>query len=188
MNQMRPDLWRHAWRSTRTPAAFALLACAAFYALAQGFTPAADKSPPPPASTAPAQPTAASKTPRQRIELPKAERQALEAEEAPRQATGPTQADLVPSDADTQASPQLDEKRTRIEQVRTSNRISEIRVTPALTGRTYTITNREGRQPTSATDTSSNLSVPKFFTFEWGGTEERPSPPLPPPPSSSTPR
>ena len=72
--------------------------------------------------------------------------------------------------------------RTCIEQIRTSNRITEIRVTPALTGRTYTITNREGRQPTSATDTSSSLSVPKFFTFECGRPEERPAAALPPPP------
>jgi len=184
MNKMRLDLWRHARRNTRIPAVFALLGCAAFSALAQGTTPAA----PPQTSTSPAKPTAAPKAPRQVIELPKAERQALEAEGAPRQTTGPTQADLVPTEADARAPLQSKEKETHIEQVRTSNRISEIRVTPALTGRMYTITNREGRQPTSATDTSSNLSVPKFFTFEWGGKEERPSPALPPPPSSSTPR
>ena len=94
----------------------------------------------------------------------------------------------MPSAADAKAPPLAEEPGTRIEQVRTSNRISEIRVTPALTGRTYTITNREGRQPTSATDTSSSLSVPKFFTFEWGRADERPAPALPPPPSSSTPR
>jgi hypothetical protein len=156
-------------------AALALTGCVALPALAQGTSPA------------PSKPAAAANAPRQRIELPAAERKALEGSATPRQTTTPTEADLVPAAADAKAPP-AEEPRTRIEQVRTSNRISEIRVTPALTGRTYTITNREGRQPTSATDTSSGLSVPKFFTFEWGRAEERPAPALPAPPSSSTPR
>lgn len=160
----------------------ALLAGTSLPAPAQGnsTTPDARPAAPPNAQAKPA-------TPRQRIELPAAERQALEAgSNAPRPPAAPTAADLVPSAADAKAPPE--EPQTRIEQVRTGNRISEVRVTPALTGRTYTITNREGRQPTSAVDTSSTLSVPKFFTFEWGRADERPAPVLPPPPPSSTPR
>ena len=91
----------------------------------------------------------------------------------------------MPTDADAKAPPP-EEPVTRIEQIRTDNRISEIRVTPALTGRTYTITNREGQQPISATESLSGLSVPKFFTFEFGRPTERSAPPLPPPPSSQS--
>jgi len=85
-------------------------------------------------------------------------------------------------------SPAPAEEQTRIEQIRTLNGVSEIRVTPALTGRTYTIVNREGRQPTSATGTSSGLSVPMFFNFQFGRTDDRPAAPVPPPPTSATPR
>ena len=141
----------------------------------------------PAATTPPPRSTTPTAVPRQRIELPAAERQAIEGGSTPRASSALTQADLVPSAADAKA-PVLEEPQTRIEQVRTGNRISEIRVTPALTGRTYTITNREGRQPTSAIETSPGLSVPKFFTFEWGRPDERTAPSLPPPPSSSTPR
>ena len=184
MVSMRSKASRHDWRSLLKPAALALAGCVAMPVWAQG------TAPPPAAqtTTAPDKPAATAGAPRQRIELPKAERQALEAGEDPRLPSAPTRADLVPSAADAKAPPPADEPRTRIEQIRTSNRISEIRVTPALTGRTYTITNREGRQPTSATETSPGLSVPKFFTFEWGRPEERSTPALPPPPSSSTPR
>ena len=188
MVSMRSIFSRHEWRSLLKPAALALAVCVAMPVLAQGTAPAPATGPAAQTTAAPAKPAAAASAPRPRIELPPAERQALEAAEAPRPASGPTRADLVPSAADAKAPPPVDEPRTRIEQIRTSNRISEIRVTPALTGRTYTITNREGRQPTSATETSSGLSVPKFFTFEWGRPDERPAPALPPPPSSSTPR
>jgi hypothetical protein len=184
MLSMRSTSSRHDWRSLLKPAALALAACVAMAVWAQGTVPAPAAQP----NAAPNKPAAAANAPRQRIELPTAERQALEAGEAPRPASAPTRADLVPSAADAKAPPPAEEPRTRIEQIRTSNRISEIRVTPALTGRTYTITNREGRQPTSATETSPGLSVPKFFTFEWGRPEERPAPALPPPPTSSTPR
>ena len=129
-------------------------------------------------------PAAAPAAPRQRIELTPAERQALDRAAAP-PASAPVRDELVPTEADAKAVPP-DEPATRIEQVWTSNRISEIRVTPALTGRTYTINNREGQQPMSATDTSSGLSLPKFFTFEFGRPAERPTPGLPPPPSSTT--
>jgi len=135
-----------------------------------------------PANAAPARPAGKPAT-RQRLELPAAEKQAIDAHAS---AATPSAGDeLVPTEADAKAPPP-DEPVTRIEQIYTDNRISEIRVTPALTGRTYTITNREGQQPISATESLSGLSVPKFFTFEFGRPTERPAPPLPPPPSSQS--
>ena len=136
-----------------------------------------------------AAPAPATAAPRTRIELSPAERQALDGTNASTRSTAPTRDELLPTADDAQALQPAEERQTVIEQVRTPNRTTEIRVTPALTGRTYTMTTREGRQPLSATGTSPGLSVPKFFTFEFGGTEERPAPTLPPPPpSSSTPR
>lgn len=123
--------------------------------------------------------------PTQRIELPAAEKQALEAAASPPAKTTSTNDELVPTDADAKVPPPPDEQ-TRIEQIRTRSGVSEIRITPALTGRTYTMTNREGQQPISATETLSGLSVPKFFTIEFGKPSERPAPPLPPPPSSQS--
>lgn len=138
-----------------------------------------------PANAAPARPAAKPAT-RQRLELPAAEKQAIDARANAAAPPAPaTRDELVPTDADAKAAPP-EEPVTRIEQVYTDNRISEIRVTPALTGRTYTITNREGQQPISATESLSGLSVPKFFTFEFGRPTERPAPPLPPPPSSQS--
>jgi hypothetical protein len=135
------------------------------------------------------QPAPAPAAPRTRIELPPAERQALDGTNASTRATTPTRDELLPTADDAHALQPAEERQTVIEQVRTPNRTTEIRVTPALTGRTYTMTTREGRQPISATGTSPGLSVPKFFTFEFGGQEERPAPTLPPPPpSSATPR
>lgn len=137
----------------------------------------------------PVQPAPAPAAPRTRIELPPAERQALDGTNASTRATTPPRDELLPTADDAHALQPAEERQTVIEQVRTPNRTTEIRVTPALTGRTYTMTTREGRQPISATGTSPGLSVPKFFTFEFGGQEERPAPTLPPPPpSSSTPR
>jgi hypothetical protein len=128
--------------------------------------------------------------PRSRIELSPAERQALESTSAPTPTgSAPTRDELLPTADDARALQPAEERHTVIEQVRLPNRTTEIRVTPALTGRTYTMTTREGRQPLSATGTSPGLSVPNFFTFEFGGSEERPASTLPPPPpSSSTPR
>jgi hypothetical protein len=144
------------------------------------------KPSPPAASSAPAVPAA----PRSRIELSPAERQALESTNTPTLAgSAPTRDELLPTADDARALQPAEERQTVIEQVRLPNRTTEIRVTPALTGRTYTMTTREGRQPLSATGTSPGLSVPNFFTFEFGGSEERPASTLPPPPpSSSTPR
>lgn len=174
------------FRGSLLTLALALAGGAVLPALAQAPS-SAPASRPATQTGAPAKPAAASNTPRQRIELPAAERKALEEGSTARPAAGPTQEELVPSEADAKAPPP-EEPVTRIEQVRTSNGVSEIRVTPALTGRTYTIMNREGRQPTSATETSSGLSVPMFFNFQFGRTDERPAASVPPPPTSSTPR
>lgn len=164
----------------RWPATLTLLLALA----AQAQTPPAASTRPdaraPAATTAPRQ---ASK-PTQRIELPAAEKQALEAAANPAAKPAAPADELVPTDADAKASPA--EETTRIEQVRTRSGISEIRITPALTGRTYIMTNREGQQPISATETLTGLSVPKFFTFEFGKPTERPAAPLPPPPSSQS--
>lgn len=179
----RPDL--RTLRHGLTATLIALAGATALPAMAQtgGSKPDASTR----AVNPPPKPATPAATSRQRIELPAAERQQLDADSARRPSSAPTQAELVPSAADARA-PLPEEPQTRIEQIRTGNRISEVRVTPALTGRTYTITNREGRQPTSAIETSPGLSVPKFFTFEWGRPDERAAPALPPPPSSSTPR
>ncbi len=129
---------------------------------------------PAPTDTKPA-PTA----PRTKIELPLAERQAMERPTENRPATV-TKEDLVPSAAD-QAAAQPDDRGPRIEQRRTSNRVSEIKVTPAGSSYSYLITNREGRQPTSITDLSSGLSIPKFFSFDFGRPTTNPATPPPPP-------
>ena len=123
--------------------------------------------------------------PRTRIELPPAERQAIESGKSENRPTTPTRNELLPN-ADDASTTIINEPANVIEQIRTSNRITEIRVTPAMTGHTYIMTNREGRQPTTATDTTSGLSVPKFFTFEFGRQAERPAAALPPPPSSTS--
>jgi hypothetical protein len=169
-------------RSALLHAAMILAAAMVLPAWAQGAT--SDTRAPTAPSNA-AKPAAKPATPRQRIELPAAERQALEAGTSPASGAAPTRDELVPTEADAKAAA-LEEPATRIEQIRTSNRISEIRVTPAMTGRTYTITNREGQQPISATDTAGGLSLPKFFNFEFGRPAERPTPGLPAPPPSNT--
>jgi len=120
------------------------------------------------------------------IELPAAERRAMETTKpAP---SSPTPEELLPSADDAHTLPPAAEQQTTVEQVRLPNRTTEIRVTPALTGRTWTMTTREGRQPISPTATSPGLSVPNLFTFEWGRTSDAPTANAPPPPSSATPR
>ena len=73
---------------------------------------------------------------------------------------------------------------TRIEQQRTSNRISEVIVTPRGAPYSYSMTNREGRQPFGTTQMTPGLSVPNFFRFEFG--RSVPPPETPPPPSQPT--
>jgi len=141
-------------------------------------------------ATPPAGRTAAT-PPRTVIELPPAERAALESATAPAVPPAPPERnELLPQPEDAQVTI-IEPSGTVVEQIRQSNRISEVRVTPALTGRTWVMTNREGRQPIGATDTQSGLSVPKFFTFEFGGGGTRESgaaaaPAAPPPPSTQS--
>lgn len=159
-------------------------------ALAAGGLPAAvAQTPGPTPSVGAPAPAPAANRPRTRIELP-AERQKAQEASAPRSATttsAPTAADLVPTEADASAPLPAEEPRTRIEQTRTLDGNRQVTVTPALTGRPYTMTQRDGQIPMSATGSASGLSVPKFFTFEWGRADERRAP-APPPPSTSTPR
>jgi hypothetical protein len=169
-------------------AAFAGTALVALYAApglayAQASTPS--EKPVAPATTPTRPVTTPPTAPRTRIELPDAERRALEAaESSPKPSAEAAASELLPTPDDARTiSPE--ESQTRIEQIRTSNRISEVIVTPAMTGRPYIMTNREGRQSISATESSSGLSLPKFFTFEFGKPAERPAAPLPPPPSNS---
>jgi hypothetical protein len=143
-----------------------------------------------PRSTVPAAapPTVPAK-PRTRIELPAAERQALGERTGPAPtADTPVIDELLPQAEDANR-PNLDRPVTEIEQIRTGNRVTEIRVTPALTGRTYVIENRDQRQPITATGSTSGLTLPRLFTWEFGRPDERSAPPAgsaPPPPSSQT--
>lgn len=187
---MRPTDPEHAmrrWPLTRA----ALAACALTIGSSLPAAALAQTSVAPPATrptqAAPSMVTPVSRpaAPRTRIELPLAEKQALESGSSGNRPTTPTRNELLPN-ADDASTTIIDEPANVIEQIRTSNRITEIRVTPAMTGRTYIMTNREGRQPTTATDTTSGLSVPKFFTFEFGRQAERPATALPPPPSSTS--
>lgn len=131
---------------------------------------------------APAAP--APSVPRTRIELPAAERQALEDNRAA--PVAPARNELLPQASDSDGT-LLEPPATVVDEIRTGNRVSEIRVTPALTGHTYTITNREGRQPITATGSPNSLSLPKFFTFEFGQPTERAvAPAAPPPPSTQS--
>ncbi len=133
---------------------------------------------------APTQAVSAPAAPRTRIELPAAERQALEDNRAAQSA--PARNELLPQ-ADDSDGTLLEPPATVVDEIRTGNRVTEIRVTPALTGRTYTITNREGRQPITATGSPNSLSLPKFFTFEFGQPAERAvAPAAPPPPSTQS--
>lgn len=137
--------------------------------------------------TARAQSKDTAAAPRTKIELPAAERQAMEPAAGPRTST-PTTEELLPTPDDAHALPPASEQQTVVEQVRLPNRTTEIRVTPALTGNTWTMTTREGRQPISPTATSPGLSVPNLFTWEFGRTSNAPTANPPPPPSSATPR
>lgn len=161
-----------AWRLTTGLALGALLASTVF---AQ----TSDAPPAPPAAArAPAKPQASTAS-RKTIELTPAQRQAIDAKAE--QAVKPQSIEdaLVPTAEDANA-PRTDDSRTRIEQTRTSNRVTEITVTPPHSSRSYYMINREGRMPLGTTDLSSGLSVPQFFRFEFG----RPPPPaaaVPPP-------
>lgn len=140
-----------------------------------------------PSAASPGTPAAAASTPtrpqtRQRIELSPADRSAIEkANTEPASTTRPDDG-LVPTAADLTA-PLIEDRQTRIEQVRTSNRISEVIVSPALGGPGFVMTNRDGRQPLTQTDMGGGLSVPKFFRWEFGSPAPAPLALPPPPPT-----
>jgi hypothetical protein len=160
---------------------------AAALALTLALQPAAVSAQTAPAATPRAAPkpvTPAPAVPRTRIELPAAERQALEDNRAA--PVAPARNELLPQASDSDGT-LLEPPATVVDEIRTGNRVSEIRVTPALTGHTYTINNREGRQPITATGSPNSLSLPKFFTFEFGQPTERAvAPAAPPPPSTQS--
>src|SRR5512134_697365 len=148
------------------------------------FAQTSDAPPPPPAGArAPAKPQPSTES-RRTIELTPAQRQAIDAKAEQAVTVQSVEDALVPTAEDASAR-RTDEHRTRIEQTRTSNRVSEITVTPANSSRSYFMVNREGRMPLGTTDMSSGLSVPQFFRFEFG----RPTPPAasPPPPPPAAP-
>ncbi len=123
--------------------------------------------------------------PRSTINLSPAERQAIDARELKAVKPASIEEALQPAPAGTQEDARIERddsaNTTRIEQLRTSNRISEVIVTPAGSTRSYTMTNREGRQPFGTTQMTPGLSVPNFFRFEFGRPAPTPiAPPAPP--------
>jgi hypothetical protein len=165
---------RSAWPAAALAVAVALQPVGVAAQTAPAATPRAAPKPAVPA-------TAGSRT---RIELPPAERQALEDNRVTPAA--PARNELLPQ-ADDANGTLLEPPATVVDEIRTGNRVSEIRVTPALGGHTYTINNREGRQPITATGSPNSLSLPKFFTFEFGQPTERAvAPAAPPPPSTQS--
>lgn len=166
--------------------ALALLLAWAPMGLAQ--TTGAPPPPPMPAGNAdkatkaaPAKPAPAK--PRRAIELSPAERQAIDAREL--QAVKPASIEeaLQPTPEDAKIERDDTSNTTRIEQFRTSNRITEVVVTPAGSTHSYTMMNREGRQPLGTTQMNPGLSVPNFFRFEFGRTTPAPLP-IPAPPQA----
>ncbi len=169
----------------RTVALAVLLACTmAAYAQTKG-------APPPPPMPAPTDSKVAKPAPnkpRRAIELSPAERQAIDARELSAVKPASVEEALQPTPEDAKVERDDTGNNTRIEQHRTSNRISEVVVTPAGSSHSYTMTNREGRQPFGTTQMTPGLSVPNFFRFEFGRTVPAPTAPLPPPASApSTP-
>lgn len=73
---------------------------------------------------------------------------------------------LEDSDETSPPRPQIS-REARIEQRRQGNRVSEIVVTPAGRGYSYTIQNREGQRPASQQELSSGLSTPRFLKLEF---------------------
>lgn len=159
-----------------------------------GFAQTAGAPPPPPmpatttdkaTKSAPAKPAPAK--PRRAIELSPAERQAIDAREL--QAIKPASIEeaLQPTPAGDPDNAKIERddtsNTTRIEQFRTSNRITEVVVTPAGSTHSYTMMNREGKQPLGTTQMNPGLSVPNFFRFEFGRTTPAPLP-IPAPPQA----
>ncbi|MEP6608193.1 MAG: hypothetical protein ABJA83_05905 [Burkholderiaceae bacterium] len=158
------------------PAMFSVLLPWAMLAHAQSSAP----PPMPPESKAKPAPAA----PRPKIELSPAERQAIDARELRAVKPASLEDALQPTPGDTINVERDDAiNTTRIEQTRISNRISEVIVTPAGTTRSYTMTNREGKQPFGTTQMAPGLSVPNLFRLEFGRPAPTPPAPLPPPAS-----
>ncbi len=159
-----------------------LLWAMAVYAQTTGAPP----PPPMPPESKVAKPAPAS-TPRRAIELSPAERQAIDARELKKvkpasveEALQPTPEDAkIDRDDASNTSGNAVGNTTRIEQHRTSNRVSEVIVTPAGSSRSYSMINREGKQPFGTTQMTPGLSVPNFFRFEFG--RPTPTPTVPPP-------
>lgn len=172
--------------SAMSKSAWAVLCCWATALHAQAPAPSDVRPPKPATDTSPAKPAPAK--PRQFINLSPAERQAIDAREA--QAVKPASIEeaLQPTPQDAKIERDETSGGTRIEQLRTSNRISEVIVTPRGAPFSYTMTNREGRQPFGTSQMSPGLSVPKFFRFEFGGPAPVPAEaasPAPAPPQPS---
>ncbi|MDQ3188233.1 MAG: hypothetical protein M3Q28_04945 [Pseudomonadota bacterium] len=165
--------------------AFAVLVVWTHVALAQAGT----VPPPPPlpsaSETKPTQPSPAK--PRRAIELSPTERQAIDARELKAVKPASVEEALQPTPNDARVERDDVSNTTRIEQLRTSNRVSEVIVTPAGTTRSYTMTNREGKQPFGTTQMTPGLSVPNFFRFEFGRAAPAPASAAPAPPTT-TPR
>ncbi len=125
-----------------------------------------------------------SPTPRRKIELSPAEREAIDTRELKAVKPASVEESLQPTPEDAKIERDENFNKTRIEQTRTSNRISEVIVTPGGTSRSYTMTNREGREPFGTTQMAPGLSVPSFFRFEFGRSAP-PSPVVPAPPAAA---
>ena len=143
--------------------------------------------PPMPSESKAVKPTPAPSTTRRAIELSPAERQAIDARELQKVKPASLEEALQPTPEDAKIERDDTSNTTRIEQYRTSNRVSEVIVTPAGSSRSYSMTNREGQQPFGTTQMTPGLSVPNFFRFEFG--RPAPTPIVPPPaaPPSSAP-
>ncbi|MBC8119979.1 MAG: hypothetical protein H7X75_10435 [Burkholderiaceae bacterium] len=165
-------------------AVLALLMPWAMAAYAQAPVPSAPPGPPPlPAADSKAvKPTLAPAKPRRAIELSPAERQAIDARELKAVRPASVEDALQPTPEDAKIEREENDNTTRIEQLRTSNRISEVIVTPPRAAYSYSMTNREGKQPFGTTQMSPGLSVPNFFRFEFGRSTPSTSTPSVPPP------
>ena len=128
--------------------------------------------------------TAKPGAPPRSIQLSPSERAALdEAAERTDKAAAAADNGLAPTADDIKPRSDSGLNTTRIEQTRTSNRITEVIVTPAGQTHSYVMVNREFRMPYGTTQMNSGLSVPMFFRFEFG--KPTPATNLPPPPSPS---
>ncbi len=169
---------------TRTGAALAAVALwlVTLPAIAQSLSPPPPPPPPPPAAPAKAD-ASRSAAPRSALQLTPAERAAIDAAAERKEKAATNDEALAPTASDMRPRTNPDINTTRIEQTRTSNRVSEVIVTPAGQTQSYVMYNREGRAPYGTTQMNSGLSVPMFFRFEFG--KPAPATPPPPPPSPS---